>query len=848
MARRKIGVFVDWLADGYSDPILDEIVRTANALDVDILCFVGDCQAEDFPVATRHVPAVYASSSVMDGAVVVSMGNALSAHELELFFARFDPMPLASVAVQWTKYPSVEVDNETGVRAGVRHIISAHHRRKIACIRGPVSSTEADKRFGAYRQVLSEFGIDYDPRFVTTGYYVRQNGYDAVKEFLDHRKIEFDALVAANDAMALGALDELTRRGVRVPEDVALLGFDDIDEGRHARPPLSTVRQPVRAHGRKAFNVVLAQLNGEAVPRVSTIDSYLVLRKSCGCITSLGGMSASTRPNAPTTADAMQSLERWIDESCQGLERFLNSRREGRSVESGLAKTMTVAASSGDYRPFLVEFENGLMQSGGDQVDILLLLPILDAHRQKLRSVSGNSQALLNLDGLFRDASSVVSEVAVRVQAELRYRAETQIDRLLRMNEALLQTLDFAGVAGVIAERLPQLGVNACYVCVYEGATVPAEWARLVIACTKDGATSLPPDGIRFLAKEVLPQEVERTLSGFTWLICPMLRRENSTAAYVVIERGTAEAFVYDSLVDQIGSSFKRLNLMKQVVEEARLREIAERERIEREMQIATRIQTGILPRDVCVPGLEISARMCPATEVGGDYYDVVTTEDGCWIGVGDVAGHGLPTGLVMLMCQSVLGGLVRRSPDQTPEDVLSIANRLLYDNIRNRMHQDEHITLALYRYRSDGTIVYAGAHESALVWRARTSQIEWLETRGVWSGILEDISPMTQPFTARLDPGDLFVLYTDGVTEARNAEGEVFGEERLADAIRQCHDRSVASIRESIFLAAFSWAERQEDDMTLLVARYLGQTITDCNALLSEHPLPESRSGSKLP
>jgi sigma-B regulation protein RsbU (phosphoserine phosphatase) len=139
------------------------------------------------------------------------------------------------------------------------------------------------------------------------------------------------------------------------------------------------------------------------------------------------------------------------------------------------------------------------------------------------------------------------------------------------------------------------------------------------------------------------------------------------------------------------------------------------------------RIQTSILPRDVNVAGLEIAATMRAATEVGGDYYDVIPVTDGCWMGIGDVAGHGLGTGLVMLMMQSGIGALARKLPDASPRDLLLALNAMLVDNVRQRLGQREHATLTLLRYRRDGTLAFAGAHEEILILRAATGRCERL-------------------------------------------------------------------------------------------------------------------------
>ena len=147
------------------------------------------------------------------------------------------------------------------------------------------------------------------------------------------------------------------------------------------------------------------------------------------------------------------------------------------------------------------------------------------------------------------------------------------------------------------------------------------------------------------------------------------------------------------------------------------------------EEEIASRIQSSILPGEIDVEGLEIAAGMLPADKVGGDYYDIIPVEDGCWIAIGDVAGHGLAAGLIMLMIQSTLQGLVKLSPQANPRDLICALNRVLYENIRKRMKRDEHITFCLVRYWADGRLSFAGAHESLIVCRA-SGEVETLSSK----------------------------------------------------------------------------------------------------------------------
>jgi diguanylate cyclase (GGDEF)-like protein len=558
--RCCIGVFIEWISDGYSDPVLEELVAVAQERGVGIRCFVGGCSELDFPIAKRHVPLVYASPKTIDAAIVVSLGNALSTRDLEKYFERFEHIPVCGMAMHWDRYPSVEVDNESGVRAGVQHLIRKHGRSKIACIRGPLTSNEAEKRLGAYREVLTEFGVEHDDRYVVEGHYMRQHGAEGVRALLDERGLEVDAIVAANDAMAIGVIEELESRGIAVPEAISVLGFDDIDEARYYHPPLSTVRQPVREHARTAFDVVIDQLEGRPTAKRIIVDSKLVLRKSCGCVSSRGLMPSSAPPPAEALPGA-QTSENWIRETCAALVEFLDPEARIDGLHRQLADTLLLAIFAGAKSPFLQTLDRQLerLAHGGD---LSIALPLFEARRHALRTVAASSVELEQLDDLMSAAMAMAGESAERFQAQRRHDAKESINCLLRLNVTLMQTGGLEELGQVLAEQLPRLGVNGCYLCVWEGREVPARWSRLLVACDSGKARRLPEGGVRFPAEDILPNEIDFNLSSSAWLVSGTVFE-----CYVVLRLGRAEAFVFNSLVDQIGSNFKRLDLMKQLKE-----------------------------------------------------------------------------------------------------------------------------------------------------------------------------------------------------------------------------------------------------------------------------------------
>jgi predicted ATPase/serine phosphatase RsbU (regulator of sigma subunit) len=287
-------------------------------------------------------------------------------------------------------------------------------------------------------------------------------------------------------------------------------------------------------------------------------------------------------------------------------------------------------------------------------------------------------------------------------------------------------------------------------------------------------------------------------------------------------------AALYEEMEARVEDRTRRLEETLRLVHENQAQLVAAERKaavahLERELAIAQQIQTSILPKGTTAAGFEIAGRMLTATEVGGDYYDVFPANGaGLWVGIGDVSGHGLNAGLMMLMIQSSLAALVRRDPGGDPADLLNLANRVLYDNVHCRLGGEDHATLSLLRLDPDGRFQLAGAHEEPVVWRARERRCARIPTPGTWIGMFEDVTGLTPTSNHSLAPGDLMVLYTDGITEARN-HGELFGVERLMQAVAEAHDRPAADVCDHLFQRVLDWTSAREDDQTAVVVRYAG-------------------------
>jgi len=245
--------------------------------------------------------------------------------------------------------------------------------------------------------------------------------------------------------------------------------------------------------------------------------------------------------------------------------------------------------------------------------------------------------------------------------------------------------------------------------------------------------------------------------------------------------------------------------------------------RLAAELEITERIQRMILPSADelrSIADLDIAGYMEPASDVGGDYYDVMQREGTVAVSIGDVTGHGLESGLVMLMTQTAVQALLQ-SGETDPVHFLDTLNRTIYNNVQ-RMDSDKNLTLCLLDYQS-GELKLSGQHEEMIVIR-RDAQVELVDTidLGFPIGLDDDIAKFIDQTTVQLQPGDGVVLYTDGITEAENTAGEQYGLERLCEVVSQNWSQSAEAIKEVVITDVRSHIGEQEvyDDITLIVLK----------------------------
>ncbi len=545
-----VGVAMDRFDGGYQSSVVRGVCDAARERGVNVLCFVGGQLADD----AEHVGRTRAFDLIGPESVdaVVILGAVLSHRAGRQGVAelcqRLAPLPISSVGSELPGASSVLVDNEAGMRDALDHLTRHHGHRRIAYVRGPVTIAEAELRFSVYRQALEHAGLDFDAQLVCQGDFSRASGAQALRELLDVRGLhhsDVDAVAAANDSMACGVLDELVRRGLRVPRDLALVGFDDSEEARFAQPPLTTVKQPEAELGREALRLALSKTAGAAPVVLAT---ELVRRRSCGCF---GNESATSV--APVESqlgfqaaliDRRQIMLAELARAARGLFGTL-----GRGWEAQIVSTLTDDILGAE----------GVFQNGFDELIERCLLARVDVEachdvltvlrRHIMACLLSDAPRRKRADRVLDEARISISRAAERFQAGGRMALAGRVPAF----SELCVDLCTARSMTEIGERLQQgiaLGLSECHLLLADASDY-----RLALSHSERRGLRYPGvnGGARNLLRRALPDHGHQAMA-----VLPLFAKRHLGFALVTL--GSHLPIPYEALRMALSSALDAMH------------------------------------------------------------------------------------------------------------------------------------------------------------------------------------------------------------------------------------------------------------------------------------------------
>ncbi|MBN2002296.1 MAG: SpoIIE family protein phosphatase [Anaerolineae bacterium] len=551
---------------------LQGMVDACRERDVNLIYFAGGVVYDPNGFELQHnILYDMASIAELDG-IIISTSTVTEpipdGEPIKDFLKRFRPRPIVAIERPIEGVPTILKSEYESMAEVMTHLIEVHGYRRIVYVNRVGPRPHRD-RYRAYVDSLARYGIPFNPNLVFSAA-ISQHRFEPLRPGID-----FEAVVAADDDCGLAAMRRLQARGVQVPEDVAVTGFDNVAESWAVTPPFTTVSSPFHQLGSTAVEMLFSLLEGKDVPEEVVLPCKLLVRQSCGCMpaevsrTALWSDSAFIAPlkgpskTGPEALDAVIAAHRdaILSEMRQalgtnpansdGLESLLDSflaEVAGQSVEIFLRKLNKIVS-----RPNARSTEAQLWQ---DALTVLRrwVLPCLD------------EAMFARADDLWHQGRVLVGAVMERAQAFQAFQAEKQARVLREIGHELITTFRVDRLMEILAKGLPRLGFPSCYVALYE-TSQPYQYpqedlglSKLMLAYNEQGRITPEPDQPCFPTGKLLPDGLwpDRQFA----FVAEALYFQENQIGFTLLEMGPRLGTPYEALRGQVSSALEGALLM----------------------------------------------------------------------------------------------------------------------------------------------------------------------------------------------------------------------------------------------------------------------------------------------
>ena len=578
--RPTLGFFIDRLTPGYHNAIWQGVESLARERDVNLLCFVGGAlHNQPHPEDIDNVLYDLIDKEHLDGLIIAagSMGTGVSQEELQSFCERYRPLPMASIAIPLAGIPSALVDNDHGIRELMVHLMDVHGCRRIAFFHKQEGHAENDARYNAYVSVLAEHGIAVDPNLVIPGIHYTTPA-TGIRLLFDERhlrpRIDVEALIANDDGTAIEMLDNLQARGIRVPDDVAVVGFDDIEESRYAIPTLTTARQPLHEQGRRAAELVLAQLQGETVAPQINLPTQLMVRQSCGCLDAavrnveLHGAEILAEPST-SFPEAMAARRDILLSDMVGALTSLPFSDDATATTPALIGPLVdafiVAVQAEDMalasKSFLRVLDDLTRRTLLEQGSVTGWQNSISALRSHALTCAGAEVSAQRIEGLLQQARVLLGGAAQQAQARQRLQAAQRESVLREIGQMFVSAGELDDLLNAMTSGLPRLGIPGFYMSMYtdltapKGTPLPSTVSQMLLAF--DHTRELEQRAKQcYSARDILPPGLLPEDRRYSLVIQP-LHFWDEHLGLACFEVGPRQGVIYDTLRMQISSALQ---------------------------------------------------------------------------------------------------------------------------------------------------------------------------------------------------------------------------------------------------------------------------------------------------
>jgi DNA-binding LacI/PurR family transcriptional regulator len=566
--KKRIAFLTENIYEGYQSYTWPGAAQAAEELGYDLFFFPGEePNVPNINQRQHNIIYSFLTSFPLDGFIIVSntFGRNNTPRQLEEFIKPFRHIPHVSIGTPLGDAPTIMIDQKTGLEKLLEHLLSVHKFKKIAYIRGPLNHPEAEIRYQTFLQMLKKYNLPFDDFLLYVGNFLIDSGEKAIKEWMEHGHKNFDAVIAASDFMAIGAHNALEKYGLKVPDDVALAGFDDVSESRFLKAPLTTVSQPLFKISHESVCLLDQIISGKKITKQIFLPTEAVIRRSCGCLSAVIQNIGKTTLELPKYEQGAES---------NFIQLIVNKYAESsKEFEDNIVKIVQVILKSSHKDSFFNELIGTLDQILAQEVkDSTELYIWQDIFTEIFAFFSKHLQATVKEDIsiLMQKVRVFIGELLEKRQVILKFQSITEYRNLYSLLIQLSNALEKEKIAKIINENLHKNGIAAFFLMLYEKLQIGydekvlglPEKSRLFAGFGNNGKTIIT-DNSPFPTKDLLKQEWLKNEPPGIYVVHPLVF-EKTHMGYMVAKMGPKNGLIYESLRVQLTSSLQSAIILEE--------------------------------------------------------------------------------------------------------------------------------------------------------------------------------------------------------------------------------------------------------------------------------------------
>jgi len=554
-----IGVLIDWTSYQYQLRLMNGIADAAKEYDLDILYFEGGVLTynEKFSPLNNTIYKL-PNKNIVDGLIIFSelIGFSIGSAKMSDFCKSFNSLPVLSIGMHIYNIPSIISDNSKGMRALMMHLIEKHNYKKFAFIKGPEENEDARIRYKIFIDTLNEFNIPVNYDYIFKGDFTVFGLDKAKKNILKNYK-NLDVIVSANDEMAFAIIEELNLNNINIPDDIAIVGFDDINKSKYSI--LTTVSQPVHEMGRRSIELLCGMIEGKQTEELLKFNTELVIRESCGCYSQKEiNLTKETQIYKGSFNEKFEKVKIEIFNDI-----LMNLKELFFDINSINFKELTGRFFNDLYESIIKESNKFILL-----IEELIEIKVLkdgdvEAFRMFLTNFYFNILLIIDDPKLINNAHKLFQKTLFIISKKLKdfekkqYLQSLKLNEILnRLNFELFLTVNKEKQMNIMAERLPGLGIISYYISLYqdEKNKVGGD-CKLVFAYNDKGRIQIN-NNITYPAMQLIPHKYLPNNRRFIMIIKSIFYYDREFG-FIVFEVSPSEWRLYGSLTRIIAYSLQ---------------------------------------------------------------------------------------------------------------------------------------------------------------------------------------------------------------------------------------------------------------------------------------------------